>query len=61
MKQIKHMLIGSIVTLLIVMSISAIAQVNRPFKNGTVWNVSFIRMKPGMDVAYLNYLASQWK
>jgi hypothetical protein len=61
MKQIKHMLIGSIVTLLVVITISAIAQVNRPYKNGTVWNVSFIRIKPGMDVAYLNYLAGQWK
>jgi hypothetical protein len=61
MKQIKHMLLGSIVTLLVVITISAIAQVNRPFKNGTVWNVSFIRIKPGMNVAYMNYLAGQWK
>ena len=61
MKQIKHMLIGSLVTLLVVISITAIAQINRPYKNGTVWNVSFIRIKPGMDVAYMNYLAGQWK
>ena len=37
------------------------AQVKRPYRDGTVWNVSFIRMKPGMDTAYLNYLATDWK
>jgi hypothetical protein len=37
------------------------AQVKRPYRDGTVWNVSFIRVKPGMDTAYLNYLASDWK
>jgi len=37
------------------------AQVKRPYHDGTVWNVTFVRMKPGMDSAYLNYLASDWK
>jgi hypothetical protein len=37
------------------------AQAKRPYRDGTVWNVSFIRMKPGMDTAYLNYVASDWK
>ncbi len=37
------------------------AQVVRPYRNGSVWNVAFIRIKPGMDSAYLNYLATDWK
>src|SRR5438132_9370620 len=37
------------------------AQVKRPYRNGSVWNVSMIRMKPGMDTAYLNYIATDWK
>ncbi len=37
------------------------SQVNRPYRNGTVWNIAFIRMKPGMDAAYMNYLATSWK
>ena len=37
------------------------AQVKRPYRDGTVWNVTFVRMKPGMNTAYLNYLASDWK
>lgn len=48
---------------LFVLSFSVIvfAQVNRPFRNGSVWNIAFIRMKPGMDTAYLNYIATDWK
>jgi hypothetical protein len=37
------------------------SQVNRPYRNGTVWNIAFIRVKPGMDQAYMNYLATSWK
>jgi hypothetical protein len=33
----------------------------RPYHNGTVWDISFIRVKPGMDEAYMSYLAGQWK
>jgi hypothetical protein len=43
------------------LSVIIVAQVNRPYRNGSVWNVAFIRMKPGMDTAYLNYIATDWK
>ena len=39
----------------------AVAQIKRPYHDGSVWNVSFIRVKPGMDAAYMNYLATDWK
>jgi hypothetical protein len=42
-------------------ALAASAQVKRPYRNGSVWEVAFIRMKPGMDSAYLNYIASDWK
>jgi len=45
----------------LIAGISVIAQVNRPYHNGHVWNVAFIRIKPGMETAYLNYLAGPWK
>jgi hypothetical protein len=65
MKQIslnpKHLLICACVTATVLLCISVFAQVNRPYRNGSVWSVSFIRVKPGMDQAYMNYLASQWK
>lgn len=31
---------------------------NRPYRNGSVWSIGFIRMKPGMDSAYPNYVAT---
>ena len=37
------------------------AQMKRPYHEGSVWDVSFIRVKPGMDSAYMNYLATDWK
>lgn len=56
-----RILIGLIVTVVLAFSAAVLAQVNRPYRNGSVWEVSFIRMKPGMDAAYLNYIATDWK
>lgn len=57
----RHTFIGSLVLLVLIVGISVFAQVNRPYRNGSVWNIAFIRMKPGMETAYLNYLAGPWK
>ena len=53
--------VGLLVVLVLTLSVVAFAQVNRPFKNGTVWSIGFIRMKPGMETAYLNYVSGDWK
>ena len=37
------------------------AQVKRPYHDGPVWDIGFIRVKPGMDTAYMTYLATEWK
>ena len=57
----KNMLVSSLLLGLLVVGVSVYAQVNRPYHNGGVWDVAFIRMKPGMETAYMNYLAGQWK
>jgi len=59
--KIKRILIGSFVAALLIVGVSVYAQVNRPYHNGSVWNIGFIRIKPGMDTAYMNYVAGQWK
>ena len=59
--KLKRMLVGSLILLALTLSAVAIAQVNRPFRNGSVWSIGFIRMKPGMETAYLNYVAGDWK
>ena len=59
--KIKRMLIGSLICLLLLAGVSIYAQVTRPYRNGSVWTLAFIRMKPGMDSAYLHYIATDWK
>ncbi len=61
MKNKTRILVSSLIVLILTLSIVVVAQVNRPFRNGTVWSIGFIQMKPGMDTAYLNYVATDWK
>ena len=57
----KRILDGSIIGLVLLLCISVVAQVSRPYRNGSVWSIGFIRMKPGMETAYLNYVGTDWK
>ena len=61
MKNRKRILTGSLIALILTLSIVVVAQVSRPYRNGSVWSIGFIKMKPGMDTAYLNYIATDWK
>ena len=61
MKNKKRILVASLVGLILALSIVVVAQVSRPYRNGSVWQISFIQMKPGMDTAYLNHVAGDWK
>lgn len=46
---------------LLLLGASVFAQMVRPTHDGTVWTLSFIRVKPGMGPAYDKYLAGDWK
>jgi hypothetical protein len=61
MKRKRIFAISLVVLMLAALSVVVWAQVSRPYRNGSVWQISFIQMKPGMDTAYLNYLAGDWK
>ena len=62
MKLNKKTLAGALLTAsLLVAGLSVYAQVKRPYRDGTVWTIAFIRMKPGMNTAYLTYIATDWK
>ena len=62
MKSPKKIVVGVILALIVLLAgLSVYAQVARPYRDGSVWSVSFIRMKPGMETAYLTYLAGDWK
>ena len=53
--------IASLVVLVLTLGVGVFAEVNRPYRNGTVWTIGFIQMKPGMETAYLKYVAENWK
>jgi hypothetical protein len=46
---------------LLLVGLPVYAQVQRPYRPGSVWSIAFIRMKPGMESAYLTYVANDWK
>src|SRR5271169_3881331 len=33
----------------------------RPFHDGPVWDITFVKAKPGVGLNYMNYLATEWK
>lgn len=49
-----------VVLLVVAFSTGSIAQ-NRTFKDGSAWTVSFIQVKNGQGVDYLNSLKTTWK
>lgn len=56
-----RLLFNCLIVLILTVSVLVVAQVNRPYRSGAVWSVSSIKMKPGMDTAYLTYVAGDWK
>jgi|SRR5215510_1094255 len=61
MKRNSRKLVLALTTAVVLGAITASAQVYKYYSPGTVWTVTCIRIKPGMDQAYLNYLDSQFK
>lgn len=59
--QRQRVLMGLLVATLLLLSVSVYAQMSRPWHDGSVWQLAFIRVKPGMDTAYLTYLTGDWK
>ena len=57
----KRLLVAALAAALSLLAVAAYAQVRRPYRNGSVWTIAFIKMKPGMETAYLNYIATDWK
>ena len=57
----QHLLGICLAACLLLLGVSVYAQMARPTHQGSVWELSFIRVKPGMDSAYDKYLASDWK
>jgi hypothetical protein len=61
MKSKHKLMLSSLVAVLLLLAVSVYGQVHKYFTPGSVWGVSMIRIHPGMDQAYLEYLDTQLK
>jgi hypothetical protein len=59
--QMKRAIIFVSSMLCVALSLALYAQVKQPYRNGTVWDIEYVRMKPGMEPAYLRYVADEWR
>ena len=56
----QRLLVAAFASVVLGLSVYA-TQVTRPYRDGSVWNIAFIRVKPGMNEAYMKYICDQWK
>jgi hypothetical protein len=61
MKSKRKLILSSLGAVLLVLAVSAYGQVHKYFTPGSVWGVTTIKIHPGMDQAYLEYLSTQLK
>ena len=61
MKNRHKLILSSLLAVLLVLGMSVYGQVHKYFSPGSVWAVTMIKIHPGMDQAYLEYLDTQLK
>jgi hypothetical protein len=61
MKSMHKLILSSLGSVLLLLAVSVYGQVHKYFTPGSVWGVTMIRIHPGMDQAYLEYLDTQLK
>ena len=59
--KLNRIVVALLILIILALSIVVFAQVKRPYKNGTVWVITFVRMKPGMERAYMDFVEIDWK
>jgi hypothetical protein len=61
MKNKQKLMYSALLAALLTLAVSVYAQVHKYYNPGSVWGVTMIRIHPGMDQAYLEYLSTQLK
>jgi hypothetical protein len=61
MKHIHKLVLASLVSVLLLLAVSVYGQVHKYFTPGSVWGVTTIKIHPGMDQVYLEYLDAEFK
>jgi hypothetical protein len=57
----RKLLLAALVLALAIEGFTVYAQIARSYQGGSVWNIVFIHVKPGMESAYMKYLVTDWK
>lgn len=62
-RHVTRSLIVVVLAIAVLCPLGALAQTAaaKPYHDGPVWTVAFIRAKPGMEDRYLRYLSGEWK
>jgi hypothetical protein len=61
MKSRRTLTASALAAALLTLAVSVYGQVHKFYTPGTVWGVTMIRIHPGMDQAYLEYLSTRLK
>jgi len=61
MKNMLRMVAFTVFAALLLPTLTQAQTPARPFHDGTVWQIAFVRTKPGISLKYMNYLATEWK
>ena len=61
MKSKHKLLLTAFVAVLLLLAVSVYGQIHKYYTPGTVWEVTMIRMHPGMGQQYLQYLDTELK
>jgi len=59
--KINRILCLALFAALLIPTLSAQTAPVRPFHDGPVWEITFVKVKPGVGLNYMNFLAADWK
>ena len=61
MKTKNKLMLSALAAVLLLLAVSVYGQIHKYFTPGSVWEVTMIKIHPGMDPAYLEYLDTRLK
>jgi hypothetical protein len=60
-RNVTRSVLGAVLAISLLCPLMALAQAAKPYHEGPVWDLGFIRVKAGMEDRYNRYLATEWK
>jgi hypothetical protein len=60
-RNVTRSVLGVALAISLLCPLMALAQAAKPYHDGPVWEIAFIKTKAGMEDRYMRYLADEWK